>query len=288
MKKLIPFPFVFIFISSLCLSQYERSYIKITAVDAVGNRDSVMLTVYDDATIGIDTSLGEKNIYGESYKDLDLRVIQRKDSNGYFIDEYGDRRAYWKSRHGGSYYMRSSVENIDLKEDIRELNAGWEIYYNNNYFIEVKAVNSPVIILVNCEQFCTQGDWLNIECQTESLGDNHENLRKRKEYIESYDTLYTGVSNNFSLSIWCRHVGGVSGDEIKTPNISYDFLSGEDKIIIARNEDLPEIFEIYNILGVKVFSMTLKAALEEANISGLQNGIYFLKYKDMATKIVKY
>jgi len=77
------------------------------AEDALGNKDTVVFVVKEGATMGVDTELGEVNLYGiEPQGDLDMRIIQRTTvnfPNGFWLQDK----------------VLPSDENIDLKIDYR-------------------------------------------------------------------------------------------------------------------------------------------------------------------------
>ncbi|MFC6998220.1 T9SS type A sorting domain-containing protein [Rufibacter roseus] len=59
-----------------CYSQ--NLIMRIIVEDAIGQKDSVSLGIHDQSTLGMNSELGESNIFGEPFDDLDIRVIQRE------------------------------------------------------------------------------------------------------------------------------------------------------------------------------------------------------------------
>ncbi len=55
--------------------------VKIVAVALNGKTDSVVFGYKDNATIGIDSLLGEKDIYNQPTKEVDMRIVQRDSLN---------------------------------------------------------------------------------------------------------------------------------------------------------------------------------------------------------------
>ena len=116
-------------------AQEGQTKIMFCAEDAVGNRDTVCFIVHPDATYGVDTSLGEVNIYGQpSESDLDLRIIRRSDTLWWFptpnhLPEGKEPDPYWLHNPSGginygipysvgySVYVRSAPDNFDFKTE---------------------------------------------------------------------------------------------------------------------------------------------------------------------------
>ena len=81
MKKFI---FLIIFLISYGFSAMAQDgwYLKLRAVDALGTSDTIIIQYKEGATDGFDPELGEVNLYGIApEKDIDLRIIQRADTN---------------------------------------------------------------------------------------------------------------------------------------------------------------------------------------------------------------
>ena len=72
---------------SLCMFGQElpnlnRAIVKMWAIDSENNRDSVQFGYDKNATDGIDSQLGEKDISGQAFNNtLELREFQRKPEN---------------------------------------------------------------------------------------------------------------------------------------------------------------------------------------------------------------
>ncbi len=104
--------------------------------DNVGNRDTVVFGLNDEAIVGIDPELREKNIFGESIENLDARVIHR-DSSHFNCH----RESMSQFPDPPNLYF---PENMDLKTDFRPFGLFKSI--NNNFEIFVRAMEYPVTI----------------------------------------------------------------------------------------------------------------------------------------------
>lgn len=92
-------------------SQFDAT-IKLYVEDSIGLKDSVWLGINNNSTLGIDSSLGEKNIFGTPFKDLDIRLIQRDSASFNCLYPFGT---------GNSSPIFFPL-NIDSKSDFR---PGW-------------------------------------------------------------------------------------------------------------------------------------------------------------------
>jgi hypothetical protein len=137
MKKII-FGFLF-FLSVQVFSQNNVTF-KIFIEDSKSNVDSLIIGILDSSSLGVDSFLGEKNIYGSIYDTLEIRSIQRTETNYHCLTNARD------------YFKIYSSENLDLKIDFRPSNPtkpyGEYLSHslNHNFEIIFRAINFPVYI----------------------------------------------------------------------------------------------------------------------------------------------
>ncbi|MDQ1265130.1 MAG: hypothetical protein QG635_280, partial [Bacteroidota bacterium] len=115
MRKFLLFSILLLLISQSCFA-YRTYFLQFYAVDANGQIDSVAVIDYWPSTPGIDTVLGEVNLYGQPYSDLDMRIIYRDTISGrYYSGLVYDTTGvnYWYLNN--CFIIPSSSENIDLK-----------------------------------------------------------------------------------------------------------------------------------------------------------------------------
>jgi hypothetical protein len=129
------------FLSMLLLGiQLSAQIYKLIAVDSKQNRDTVIFgnPFPIDATVGVDTQLGESNNYGHPYNTLEIRSIQRDSISHHCLV---DQR--WS--HENLYFD----ENADMKIDYRHTFLDpWRVEpRNRNYEFIIHAENYPVYIL---------------------------------------------------------------------------------------------------------------------------------------------
>jgi len=137
----------------------EKGRIMFWAEDAVGNRDTVWFVIHPEATEGVDTALGEVNLYGvEPQGDLDLRIIRRSDTNYWLPLNVPEekRKPYWlvniynPAYHGdpnyidGGNYARSASGNFDFKTEYLG-------NYSRGIGIPLKIVSENYPITINLE-----------------------------------------------------------------------------------------------------------------------------------------
>ena len=111
--------------------------LKLVATDSHGNKDSIYFGMNENATLGIDSSLNEEDMYNTPFDSLDFRVIQRDSM-------------HWHCLNGMNWVSDEniySIYNIDLKTDLRPFIFGY--FFDticNNFEIIVKAINYPIVI----------------------------------------------------------------------------------------------------------------------------------------------
>ena len=132
--------------TSKAFAQEDSVYFRtvFVATDALGSTDTVVFVVKEGATHGIDTNLGEVNLYGvPPQKELDMRIIQRTTESICSIDDL----KFWLCRaHSGSSFEFSSEENIDLKVDYRYTHNGNFSMMPYSPVIKLYAQHYPVSI----------------------------------------------------------------------------------------------------------------------------------------------
>jgi hypothetical protein len=116
--------------------------ITIVAVDNIGNTDTVVFGFAGNATDGIDTALGERDILFTPLADLDLRLIQR-DTITEIIEEWdtGTLDTVWID--GCLGLIKPFPENADLKRDFRQ-----NSWLNDHFILKIHGTNFPITIKI--------------------------------------------------------------------------------------------------------------------------------------------
>ncbi len=119
-----------------CFTQSIDSIV-IAAIDGIGHTDTVKFGFKDDASVGIDSLFGEKNLYGEPNQDLDLRFIHRTETQ---IEHGID--TFWLSGCSSTGNVKPFPENLDMKNDFRAPNP----FFDNQFVLKVNGSNFPITV----------------------------------------------------------------------------------------------------------------------------------------------
>jgi len=267
--------------TNYAFSQVDGVYFRTTIEirDSQNNTDTVIFVVKEGSTHGIDTELGEINLYGqEPSKVLEARIIQRTDSNF----EVGGK-PYWLQGMAAA----SSNENIDLKVDYRaydtiHLGHNVHVLRLRSFVLKVYAQHYPVSIhLINiggiyesCLQ-CLQFTWIKF---------NEENgIRIGGSQYADFPIppfhLYTFNEEADNNLIWIRQEQHVSvGDDLYSHQPLYPNPS-KNYVVIA-NGRFGERFEITDVEGRLIQSFTVESYPYRLDITKLTKSTYFLKNSD--------
>ena len=261
-----------------------RTVIKVE--DAKGNIDSVIFYVKEGATKGIDSHLGEVNLYGtEPQGDLDIRIVQR---TPIYLLDIGD---YWLLDTSESYDMpmsffnAGSPENIDLKVDYRFDNT--INHYNSScpysFVIKINAKHYPVsVFLTEIKGYIIYVSfYLGVaqfkeEDESYIKGSNIDNFISflPTEPIIPYFlcTLNDASENNL---IWIMQQLNVSIEEIINQPLLYPNPSKE--YIVIEDGKYGEKFDITNLEGKLIQSFFVETYPYRLDIPRLPVGSYILK-----------
>jgi len=273
------------------------------AKDAVGNTDTVVFYVKEGATSGIDTALGEVNLFGQAItKDLDLRIIQRNTINcvcaewNFWLcpstqmfewDSIGITKCFFIGD-----FVFPSKENIDLKVDYRNDSLAWDIpeweqQKPNSYVLKVSAKHYPVSGYADS---FTQGlggvkniytalfneeDGLYVE---NSFRYHYSNWAG---YIEPGELLRTFNDASENNLVWVNQIEYVSiEDAMEQPPL---YPNPASEFIIIEEGRFGEAFTISDINGKTVKIFTVENYPYSVDIRDLIRGTYFLKNREGTT-----
>jgi hypothetical protein len=242
--------------------------------DAVGNTDTVVFIVKEGATSGIDTELGEVNLFGqEPTTDLDLRIIQRTTINC--------------TENGLDYWLCNveppSEENIDLKIDYRfdDKFHEQEPYssYRCYYVLKVYAKHYPVSIYMDKNLWDNHFEWSQFK---EENGKYVEGTYNRADFTSPPFLLYTfndASENNLILFSQERHVS-VEDVMYKQPSL---YPNPASEFVIIEDGKYGETFTISDTNGRIVKTVTVESYPYSLDIRDLLKGAYFLKNREGTT-----
>lgn len=163
MKNITLHFFSIFFLVNLGFTQNELLLLSIE--DASGKKDSVYFGLNENATIGIDTTFGEVNLFGTLYDSTEVRIVRYDELNQNCLGE--------------SYYTDFTPiyysENNEAKIDIRPYEYGnphminFEFFIQSNdypiklriEYIEGSSGNPyPVLDIVNQDCYSDQSYWI--------------------------------------------------------------------------------------------------------------------------------
>jgi Secretion system C-terminal sorting domain len=265
MKKLI---ILFLVISQNCFPQAYPLKIFITDSSRI---DSVLFGLRQNSTLGIDTLLGEKDIYNISPDSFDMRIIQR------------DALHYKCLTNTYNKKPIVSKYNIDSKIDYRPPTLGFDSI-TNNFEILIKSDYYPYRIIGN---FIKIGNYhygsqillLDSTCKTIISTSPHywESIQvidtikdSKKYYLIVHLEAEVGIKNIQNNSKWLLY-----------PNPIDNYL------IIKGINGSDFILKIYDIVGNEIFLQNISQNNEmKIETKYLKNGVYLLKVIDKNTNII--
>jgi len=270
-----------LFLLSLIVNAQVTDSISIMAVDNLGNADTVVFGFADNATVGIDTVLGEKDISSIPLAGLELRLIQRDTITEIFQEWDTDK---WDTVwiNGCSGLIKPFSENIDLKNDFR-IRTGM---MDEHFVLMVHGTNYPITIKViklwtayTYIPYCIYDQNLhtilngNIPPSSESW---------RTDTIVTIDNGEQPRLISFRPWVILSIKEQPSIQEIKVyPNPGADFI----KIRVQTQEE--RILQVNNAFGIIMDAITVKGGEYILDISLYPPGIYFVSDKYKTRKFIK-
>lgn len=264
MKKV--FLIIFVILSLNCSSQ---DGFNIILFDSKGRTDTVLFSMNDYATSGIDVDFGEVNIYGITIDSLEIRSIQRDSVNHLCINN----SPY--ENYGDPLYF---PENVDLKRDFRK----FELFspMNNNFEFTVNAIEYPIKIVTDFTQWLPIGTWgiwigiLNHDCDIVSSSYCDQN---------QVDTIFIDYDNSV-MCILVKFEHEVNIHEVYDNN-NFELIANpntEELIFITNSVNTKNaVVYIYSIIGNPVFAQKLNGNnLIKISKHNLKKGIYLVNFID--------
>jgi hypothetical protein len=266
MKKILLLPVLFFGLTMKLTAQVQDFEFVMYFEDSGGYRDSLILGLNSQATLGIDDFLGEENIINQAYQEgLDVRVT----------DE-------WIKRYtgtGGTYHTKKQIIDqyyeiltIDVKTDNFPVKAHWDSgLFTSQYLM------GSLITSIN------PGGWWD----TGSPSDMYQIILHEQDSVVFTSNASIPFNDNYSYSngtdtipvYWIVFGSpgiGVGSTELMESPVKLIPNPSKSRIRLEgiKNEDIQQI-RILGIDGVCVKMLT-SWDVEEINIDGLENGIYIL------------
>ena len=244
--------------------------IRLFVTDSSNRKDTIEFGLNNSATLGVDSSFGEQDVYGQTWDSLDMRIIQR-DS----IEHHCLMETNWYS-----YPLAPEIyydNNRDFKIDYSPFTGAFGTI-NMNFEILIKSSNPPIYITtdfsgisMNMFEGWSALHLLDINCIT---------IETKSIYFSGYnDTIYT--SNDTLTTLVAEFQHEVSVEEIKGKNIKIYPNPAQTEIYIKA--DAPTILRLYDIFGREI-----KDCYEnKLSIRELKKGLYILRVFDKNGNLLK-
>lgn len=276
MKGLILLCFTILYNISI-LNGQSWTYFSLYATDNQGRLDSITIGQNDAATVGLDPSLGETNIYGTPYNPLDIRITQRDSINFNCL-----------TLTGSASHPLYFTQNIDLKEDYRPMD--WSNYWQNEtntFEVHLHAQDYPIILRSN--NLSMQGIFVEITlldtmCVEKEQVYNGFNIDAYQSY-----TLFI-INDNSTPTIVLQYGVIVPTTKIESVSKPWYLLTtpSSSQITISTDSKINGTIGIFSSLGQQVYTRSVQDENQlEIPINHLPNGIYFVNYNDGQTSSTK-
>ena len=272
----------FLILLSFIVNAQITDSICIMAIDNLGNTATVVFGFAENATDGIDTFLGEKDISSIPLGDLDIRLIQRDTITEIFQEwDTGKWDTVWIN--GCSGLIKPFSENIDLKSDFR-LRTGM---MDKHFILMVHGTNYPITVKVI--KLWTEYTYISYCIYDHNLYTILDgNILHSSESFRT-DTIVT-IENGeqpklISFRPWV--ILDVKEQpkiyEIKAyPNPGSDFI----KIQLTQLQE-NRILHVNNVFGDLVETIIVKTEEYVLDISSYPQGIYFIRDNYTTLKFIK-
>ena len=246
--------------------------VRIVAIDNLGTRDTVVFGFAIGATAGVDTAIGEQDIFLKPVGDLDLRLIQRTTST---VD------SFWLVGCNSTGNIKRFGQNIDSKKDFRPPNG----LLNDHFILSIYAVNYPVTIKV-LEIYTDYELPYCIYDETSKVVSGSE-LHYLTERKETDTIVYIEDSSQCQYISFRPWVIVNSSEQLKKENITVFPNPGSDYIKIQLTGNVQKKLHILDIRGNTVEVISVEGFDCYLDISDYPPGKYFITNKFITKKFIK-
>lgn len=262
---------IILFVNIFFIGFAREARIKLYVTDNTGRKDSIVFGTTDNSTLGIDAGLGEKDIFGSAYDNLDMRIIQRDSQHFNCI-----RETHFASPPSDNLYF---PHNIDTKIDFRPFGGFSSV--NNNFEIYIHAVDFPITITAEYEGITGHASDV---MASFALLDSDCNASKIV-YADPRTDLIAVISDNSFTTLVAAFDHEVSAREIEMDKDWNIFPSPSSSTIkISSVQHLNGSIEILNLNGQKLNSYSIDHANElMINIEDLPRGLYMISFMEAKT-----
>jgi len=259
----------------------QNGSIKLFFEDNVGRRDSVELGANNTATLGIDTSFNEVDVYGTPFDSLDARVIQRDSINFNCLNSSADNQ-------GLNLYF---PDNIDSKIDYRPFFVDWNGVgfgvVNDNFEILINAVEYPVKVSADFSDVVGSmigGGWSKLYL----LDGNCNDYDSKELATHLQDSLFILTDSSFN-TIVVRFQIHVGIEDYNQPKLSFQLFPNpsQGNITLKFNSFITGEISISDITGQQVFTDDIHHEKYYQTSLNLPSGLYVLHVQTKSNRLTK-
>lgn len=260
-----------IFVVSLLINLVKGQdfSIRLFVMDGSNRKDTIEFGLNNSSTLGIDSSFGEQDIYGQPWDSLDMRIIQR-DS----IEHHCLMETNWFG-----YPLAPEIyfdDNRDFKIDYRPTGIFGTI--NMNFEILIKSTNPPIFITTDFSGISANmfEGWSALHL----LGNNCINAETKSIYFfKLNDTIY--ISNDTLTTLVAEFQHEVSVEETNSKSLTIYPNPAQTEINVEA--DISTFMKLYDIFGREI-KMSIESKL---SICELDKGLYIVRIFDKNGKQLK-
>lgn len=240
--------------------------LKLFIEDSAGRKDTIIFGVNDTSTLGVDTVLGEINIFGAPHDSLDIRIIQRDSANFNCI-----RESNYSSLPTANLYFPN---NIDSKIDFRPFGEFESVY--NNFEIYIHAVSYPVTIWADFTQI--QGSYLEGYSSIHLLDSNCNTTETQSIYYNSAkDSLFILPDSTYNtLVAHFEHEVGIKEKKLIKSLIKIYPNPSKGMFTVTFFEQFTGLISISDVTGKIIYSEDLTGVMKIEKLLNASQGIYFV------------
>lgn len=252
------------------ITAYSQREFTLLIEDNTGRKDTVFFGSEENSTIGIDSVLGEKDIYSQPYDSLEIRSIQRDSTNHHCLKyPWSEQEIY-------------SNDNFDTKIDYRPFEVGLSPAFDSilfNYEFIINAYAYPVKVSGNFNDlgyFSTVASFNLLDSNCNIM----ETVYAGSYYMEDIFTINSPEVNTITFHL--EHFVGINENSDSNtwhifPNPSYDHIE---------INNLNNSIDVVSIIDPKgSVWLTKRISINDnsiqLDINHLPEGIYVVQLRDI-------
>lgn len=254
--------------------------------DNAGRKDTITFGLSNSATVNIDTTFNEVNIFGTPLDSLDIRIIQRDTNNYECIGNY-----LYSTPSNPQYF----TTNRDLKTDIRSTASLYQNNYNsvNNHFeIILNAYDYPITVKADAQNYYGSPFVITFNVLYPNCVEEYD-YNQSIYYSNNLDNLLMNVVdsvviNDTAITSLIASIGlliGINEFSKAAPNWKIQPNPAQNNVTISGLSTFDGKIEVLNLLGEIVLTHEIHTVENiTVPVQQLKNGIYLIRYFDNETK----